>query len=288
MEKSIICSTPECNARNAWASDRCTVCKTDLGSPIRREVLGSEERGALQKRYQAAWEEAGSRGFADRLRLFEDEVRSRSVATVSMSPLFLDRMLDDGALYASYDLLVSSEVREPAARGDDRARSGVEGILFGSIASDIRYAALSLDGTGLKSYGSCSVVLREVAVKGSATLLEDNSYKFVQDHQLTPLGDIPAGYRSAWPERHMLATAKLATKIGTAAAEMSAPEILLFSRGNRKTDDFIEIHVWGAFGHQSIERVLVPNPENAPGHEQGILLRIRDRMAHRERQCEFV
>jgi hypothetical protein len=277
-----------CNARNSWSSDRCTVCKTDLGAPLRRELLGQEEKDALAKRYQAAWEDATAQGFADLLKSFEDQVQSNSVATISVWPAFLDQILDDSALYSGYTRLVASEIRWPAMRSDDRARMTVEWIMFGSLASDIRYAALSVDGAGPASYGNSTIVLRELTVKDSATLLEDNSYKFVRDHQLTFDIEIPAGYRAVWQDRHMLAVSKLAKKVGSGQTPTNAAGILLFSEGDRQTDDFIEVHIWGAFDHQSIEGVRIPHPERAPDHEQAILLRIRDRMIHREQRCDLV
>jgi hypothetical protein len=197
-------------------------------------------------------------------------------------------LLNDSTLYSGYSRLVASEVRSPAMRSDDRARTAVEGIIFGSLASDIRYAALSIGGLGLASYGNCTIVLRELAVQASATLLENNSYKFVRDHQLTFESEIPAGYRAVWEDRHILAVSKLAKKVARAQTPTSAAEILLFSEGDRQTDDFIEVHIWGAFDHQSIEGVRIPHPVHAPDHEQAILLSIRDRMLHREQRCDLI
>ncbi len=38
-------------------------------------------------------------------------------------------------------------------------------MLFGRYAEQIRFAALSLDGTGLTSYGAYTLKLKEIAVR---------------------------------------------------------------------------------------------------------------------------
>src|SRR5947199_10731413 len=63
-----------------------------------------------------------------------------------------------------------------------RRRVGVEGTFFGTYGEKIRYAALSLDGTGLKSYGEYSIRLWEIAIKDRTSLLEENTYDFVEHH----------------------------------------------------------------------------------------------------------
>lgn len=140
---------------------------------------------------------------------------------------------------------VKGQLRKPAEFESDRHRLTVEGVMFGSYGENIRYAALSLDGAGLRSYGSYSLRFREVAINRRATLLEENSYVFVEKHGMTAGKEIPSGYRSTWEEREKLALAKLAQRITPASSEGDFPGILLFSEGDYKTDDFIEIHIYG-------------------------------------------
>lgn len=286
MEKRFY-KCPACSADNAWSLDRCCVCKADLGPPLRRELLRAEEKDALDKRYAAAWAAASAEGYGTKLKDFEVEVQSNSVATINVWPAFLDQMLSGGALYSGYSRLVSSEVRWPGARDDDQARTAVESILFGSLAAEIRYAALSMDGRGLLSYGSCTIVLREMMVAASATLLEDNSYKFVRDRQLMFDSNIPAGYRATWEDRHKLVVSKLGARIAAAQPPINSAGILLFSEGDRQTDIFVEIHIWGPFDQQSIDWVRIPDPQGAADDQKFYLLKIRDQMKNRNQRCEI-
>jgi hypothetical protein len=128
-------------------------------------------------------------------------------------------------------------------------------MIFGGYAAEIRYAALSLDGRGLKSFGSYAIKLREVTIIERATLLEDNSYQFIWKHNIQPREDIPPGYKATWRERHKLAVAKLAGQISSGTTEQEHSKILLFSEGDRATDEFIEVHIYGRFDNKAIESV---------------------------------
>lgn len=179
-----------------------------------------------------------------------------SCAVINVDIDFLHAFVTNNkTLYANYNNLVGSEIRKPALLEDGKRRRGIEATLFGDYAKHITYAALSLDGAGVKSYGAFSIVLRDIAIEKRATLLEDNSFQFVKKHEIRAGEGPPYGYRALWENRHELATAKLEPRI---LAETSASEyakILLNSTGNFDTDDFIEIHIYGNFDNNAIDRV---------------------------------
>jgi len=278
-----------CESKITWSMDRCQVCRLDLGAPLQRELDDEREKAALRARYAAARTSAEIGGFVDRLNEFEHEVRTKSVATINVSVDMLAQIVESkNALYATYSKLVASEIRLPASRQDDRRRSSIEGLLFGSLASNIRYAALSIGNKGLTSYGECTMILKDVALKPSATVLESNSYKFVGVHKLRSEDTIPPGYRATWENRHLLATAKLAKIVAAAQPSLTAAEILIFSEGNRETDEFIEIHIWGPFGDQAIEAVALPASEKVSAERAPAVLRIRDRMLEQNKRCDFI
>ena len=205
---------PKCDAQIDWWMERCPVCSYDAGSPNKREIDTPEEHAALESRYSSAMQTAENRGARARAEAFEVEVRDRSRAVINLWPSLLSDFLCDGRpLYSNYTLQVRAEIRKPAAPKHDRERWGTEGILFGAYASEIRYGALSLNGNGPTSYGSCSVTIADVTASARATVLEENSYAFVHRHMLLPGKDIPAGHRSLWGERHKLAVAKLANRV---------------------------------------------------------------------------
>jgi hypothetical protein len=277
MERSFKCSI--CGAEVDWSWDQCLKCKANLGFPNRRELESPDERTALERRYQDARRDADFRGALERVETFENRVRTDSRAVVNTWPSFLADFLNDGrTLFSNYNLQVQSELRTPASLKDDRQRRATEALLFGAYASEIRYAALTLDGNGLISYGSCSVTISEVTPAACATVLEENSYTFVRRYRLVPGDDIPQGFRVLWEDRHKLAVAKLADQIKKATRKDGFPRLLLYSDGDRRNDRFLEVHLYGAFDRQSIESVSAPKPEAADRTERADLERVRDRV----------
>lgn len=59
---------------------------------------------------------------------------------------------------------------------------------------------------------------------------------------------------------------------------------MLESDGNKENDEFLEIHLHGAFDNQSIDAVSAPRPENAPRGERNDLKRIRDQITKSGKQ----
>jgi hypothetical protein len=170
-----------------------------------------------------------------------------------------------------------AETRCAAQLSNDRQRRATEALLFGKYAPEIRYAALSLDGKGLVSYGSCSVALLDKLCFNKATLLEENSYPFVRSHRLLPGDDIPSGYRSVWKDRHWLTIAKLAYRISELTQAEEFAGLLLRSDGDRVADEFIEVHLYGTFGRQAFVGATIPSPEHASNDEEAYSLgKVRD------------
>jgi hypothetical protein len=259
--------------------DRCPRCRLDVGPPNVREVQRAEELSALEARFRSAKVEARDRNADGRLDAFETAIRTQSRAVINMWPSLLAEFLYSGrALYSNYTLQIAGQMRKPASIEFDRGRRGVEGILFGNYASDIRYAALSLDGRGLVSYGTCAVTIADVTTSATATVLEENSYTFVRRHKLLPGDDTPLGYRAAWADRHKLAVAKLAPHIDSEMPEEAFPSTLLRGDGERDHDEFLEVHIYGHFDDQAIERVVSPVPAGVPPEHRADLTRIRDRV----------
>ena len=214
-----------------------------------------QEVEALTARYLAALEEARLSGSSAVLSKFDDSVKG-AAAVINVELLFLFHLLSsEKELYSTYQLGVRGQIRKPAPDHDDRHRAGVEGVLFGTYGENIRYAALSLDGAGLTSYGRYSVKLRDIAVADRASLLEENSYSFVTQYGIVAGQPIPRGHRATWPDRHKLAVAKLAKRITAATTETAFPRILLLSDGKKAEDDFIEVHIYGPLDANTIESV---------------------------------
>jgi hypothetical protein len=191
------------------------------------------------------------------------------MAVVSCGLYDLRRLAtEENVLYTNYYLGVRGEVRRAAELENDRQRRTVDALLFGAYAEQIRFAALSLDGIGLKSYGkdglSYGLGLREVAIAKRASLLEENEYDFAKRHSLHAASGLPAGYRSAWENRHELAVAKLADLIWPETSPAEYAGILLRSKGDRATDQFVEVHIFGTFNISAVSSVSgTSNPKRS-------------------------
>lgn len=244
----------KCSSDVSDAEEKCTTCGNHIGFPNVRVAQKTEESDALHKRYVDALDKAQTAGSLEQLARFDDNMR-KTGAVINVDLDFLYQFITkDDMLYSNYSLGVRGQLRKPATGQNDRHRRTIEAMLFGGYAEHIRYAALSLDGSG-PSWGPFAMKLRDIAIADRATLLEDNSYNFIPKHNVQAGQDIPPGFTSTWEERHKLASSKLAPRISAITTDDEHAEILLTRTGNRTTDDFIEIHVYGSFDNKAVESV---------------------------------
>lgn len=159
-------------------------------------------------------------------------------------------------------MLVNANVRKSANPADDRKRRTADAVLLNGYVDKIVCAALSLDGVGLKSYGDCSITLRNVAVERRSTVLEEHSFTFVEK-RCDFSGAIPTGYRAVWQDRHKLGVAKLAPKIAKGMDASSFPALVLHNGSDRHSDDFLEVQIYGPFDGNAIESVRVRRQKGA-------------------------
>ena len=114
--------------------------------------------------------------------------------------------------------------------------------------------------SGLTSYGGRSgrsglftIVLSELSVRDRASVLEENSYTFVERNRITIGVPIPPGRRAPWGDRHRVAVAKLAAQLNKGTHSRRFPALLLFTEGDRNTDEFVEVHIHGYFNRRAVE-----------------------------------
>ena len=245
------CSTDISNSQERF----CPTCGHDIGYPHIREVCQVDEIEALERRYQQAKSNAEVNKTAQALNKFENYVKN-ACAIINTDIDFLHHFVkSDNALNSKYGLQVKGQMRKPAEKQNDHNRKIAEAILFGSYGENIRYAALSIDGSGVKSYGPFAIKLRNIAIENRTVLLENNSFDFIKERRLTIGDSIPAGYRATWEEKYKLGAAKHADEIIADLTIEDCAGILLFSEGNYDTDRFIEVHIYGAFDNNAIESV---------------------------------
>jgi hypothetical protein len=250
-----------CGSEISDNADRCSTCGADAGAPNVRAAQKPSEIKALDNRYRDAIARAdahGTRGETDEFA----RALERSTAVVNCDLEFLkDFVTRPNKLYSNYHRGVQAETRKAAAGDWDRYRVIADGFMFGSYSDEVRMAALSLTDTGLSSYGPYSMKLRDVAVAKRASLLEENSFTFIPHHHLSIGIPIPPGYRSTWGERAKLAVAKLADFIASGMNEADFQRLLLIDSGDRASDSFIEVHIFGTFDREAIEAVSGPKPK---------------------------
>ncbi len=206
-------------------------------------IEAQKEKGALDKCYQTAVQKAKGRGVENLLPQFEKMVKTESHVVVNMKTAVLKKLIEkSGEFYKNH--------YEMGKHDPDRENMDLR--LYGEAGKKIRYAALSLDGTGLTDYGNCHCQIRltsEEEMNTRVNVFRINSY-FLKRAPLIPLG-----YRACWKDRHLLAVVKLWDRLEIHHQENEFPRILLDDQGDRKDDEFIEVHIYDAFDSHAIVSV---------------------------------
>jgi hypothetical protein len=246
---------PKCKRQNSLISKNCVVCDTFLGYPNVNDAKKAEQLSALNKRYDETLLKITDVTQQKRIKDFEDAIETEARAVINIDLDYLENFIvSKNNLYASYGLATAGETREYAKSQFDKERKGVEGFIFGSNAEHIRYAALSLNKSGLKSYADYTLSLKNIAISERGTVFEENSYivfqKYFNQKDLT----LQNGHIASWENKHLLAVVKCSEEIVKKNKTYFA-DILLKSTGDRKTDDFMEVHIFGTFNKESVESV---------------------------------
>ena len=106
------------------------------------------------------------------------------------------------------------------------------------------------------------MVLREDTINERASLVEENSYFFMESHSVVVGKPVPPGYRTVWALRHRLAVAKLHESIDATTIEDDFGAILLHAGPSPELEDFIEVHIYGSFTRRAVERIRIKKPSN--------------------------
>jgi hypothetical protein len=240
--------------------DRCRACNDPVAKKASNVRLASQrdQREALDVRYHAASELAKEDGTADSLAELENIAESTAAVVNVPVGMAYDLFQRERLLYSSYERQVRARLRSPSDHQHDRQRRAVGGLLYGGYSGDMVYAALSADGHGLSSYGPVNLILEEVTIAYRATVLEENSYHFMERHAMTPESPVPRGYLALWAERGKLATAKLGGQVTPGMDGRALSKLLLDSSGDRQLESFLEVHIYGTFNYQAILDVELP------------------------------
>lgn len=244
----------------------CTFCKNNIPPSVSRcphcgqpslfpnVNIANEEQSFLQDRYEKAVAEALARGAEANVEGFE-KILDKSYAVINRSLNELERLIgSDFEVYATYYHL-SEGIRLQKGEKFDSLRQAADSIFFTGYREEIRFAALSLDSTGLSNYGECSWVLREEMIAHRASVFEENTTLYYMHNNIKGADDVPKGYRAIWSDRGKLCVAKLASKIDTTTNSDKYSGILLHQGATSEDDDCVEVHVFGPMTIRTIEEV---------------------------------
>lgn len=249
--------------------ERCPHCGLPGLFPNVRAAEAPAEREALAHRYRKALQAATASGADEEIARFEEDTAG-SKAVMARPMRELDRLVtSDQELIPSYYGLLAGQVRLPHGNQWDGLRGIADEALFPGYREHIRFAALSLDGKGLSSYGECSFVLSDHMIGHRASVYEENSAVSMEKHGYKP----PAGHRATWADRARLCVVKLASMIRAGTLRNQFAPLLLGTGTTSKEDRFVEVHVWGPMTIRSIERILVKKQRR-----QAFYKSLRDRL----------
>jgi len=259
MVMKVVDNSTTCNyCSRGFPLDRtqCPHCAQPQLFPNVRLAEDEEERQKLIDRHEKAKEDCRRRGCEKALAEFE-QVCDTSVAVFNCGMLKLFRQIASGTdLFETYHDLESLRIRSerPVGHNWQKLRPQAEIELLGSHRhlDKLHYAALSLDGLGLDSYGDCTVTLSEGMIRHRASCFEGNSALIYEERR-----DFSGCLRSSWPERAKLCAAKIAGNLDDSLSSDDFPGMLLSKGVAQDDDEFVEVHVFGTMTAQTFQSVAI-------------------------------
>ncbi len=258
----------------------CAKCKNEIPQPApccphcgQRAIFWNvidadkaDERAALQARYDAAKTDALARAAGAAVKNFETAIAgSKAVLARSMDDV---QQLANSTrqLYATYYQLIEAGLRLPDNDEWNRARELTDTVLFPHYKDQIRFAALSLDGAGLSTFGDCSIELREEMIAHRASVFDENSVLFMEHHgiKVSRKPKVPKGFRATWGERDKLCVAKLAPRIDSTTTPNQYSKLLLAQGASPETHEFVEVHIFGPMTVLTMAKVKITRAKAGP------------------------
>ena len=272
--ESWICPNAQCREPFRAPEVRCVVCGASLGYPNVRVANTPSEVEALEARYRLARRDVEQRGCKDLLEKFEVAVQKSKAVVCRSLNIVAQLVLSDDPLYSTYYKAVDQESRRIDLSAIDNDRRATDVLMFPGYHEHIVFAALSVDGFGNRDYGRCSLVLRDMAVQGRASVFEKNSVTFCREHVIGVGRPVPPGHRATWDRRHLLAAVKVATRLDPTVKPADFPRLLLSQRSKTRESDFMEVHIYGPIHRRALEVVHLPRPRQNNDGDVAITMQI--------------
>ena len=262
-------------------SDQLTQCphcaRPALAYPNVTDAARADEVEALHKRYEGARAAAVGTAGSAVVDQFEAAVAA-SRAVIARPAAEAQRLAtSDQEAYATYYGLLHAGVRIPDSGKWTRLRGLADWELFGPVRDQIRFAALSLDGLSLPTYGEVAMELADPMIAHRATVFEENSaVYFEKQRQAGHEPPITASARARWSDRGKLAVAKHGGELTPRSTAADFPRLILRPGKTGADDVFLEVHVYGSITRRSFARMTIA--AKGPSR-RGIALALKDALA---------
>lgn len=252
---------PKCSSSVPANSRICPSCGTDCGYPNVRLARAAANEDALRHRIEDAEQSARVKGSKEVLDHFREVVDSSHAAVARPLSEVQNLLANRSNSYVSHHRMVRAGAREVQDNEFDPIRTQFENAVLPNFHEEIVFAALSLNASGLKGYGGCTMVLKHLMIEERTSVFEENAYEFARRHRLMMNDTIPDGYRATWQRRADLAVAKLHGRIDANTRTEEFPGILMYDDGTTGGSDFIEVHIYGAINSNAIEGIAASPPQ---------------------------
>ena len=241
----------------------CPHCACPALYPNVRAAEKKDEADALARRHQAALADADRRKCRPNVEDFERAMEATHAVT-ARKLLDVHRLAEsDNVVYTTFYQLVQGEVMLPKDEKWDTLRTAADASWFRNYYRDLRFAALSLDGTGLPGYGDCAIVWREDMIAHRTSVTESNTTTFLKKwkYPFDQLDRLPKGFRASWNLRARLCVAKLARRVDASTGAGDYQGLLLYKGSDTDDDDFVEAQIWGPMTRRTMARVVAEKPK---------------------------
>jgi hypothetical protein len=247
---------------------------------------------ALDQRFDAARDEASKRGADAAFDAFSAAAASAHAVWCKpwgeLQRLAVSAKQGAGTYYQQ----IEAEMRLPDGDRWDGLRRITEEALFPGYKEKIRFAALSLEHAGPKSYGPTTMTFREDLIAHRASVFEENNVVFM-DRREVKIKDAPnasLGFRAPWGSRGRLAAAKLGASLLPSTTPGEHAGILLKQGPTSADEDFVEVHIHGpvtirSFHRVDVSRDAVSRAEKAEPTKTQLRM-LRERLANHDVELE--
>jgi hypothetical protein len=261
------------------SAERCPHCARPGLFPNVRAAEEPDQIRVLEQRYQVAKRKLARVMGKESLNELQIAITD-SKAVIARSANELLRLSNsDKELYSTYYQWIESGIRLPSGEKWDVLRKVADSILFPGYEKHIRFAALSLGGTGLSNYGDCSITLRSEMIAHRTSVFEENSVLYMKHHNIEVWKSdrLALGHRATWENRVKLCLAKISKRPHQYVPGKPSSPLLVRQGRTSEEDDFIEVHIWGPMTIRTIEQVNFSPKKETP--RQVIMKALKEKLS---------